>query len=97
MSESSKRPVYSKEFRQRAVDLVLSQKYTLRKAADSLGVKLHTLGYWVRQYRLVQGVAEVESGDPVQLIAALRKENAELKMEKEILKKAAAYFARESQ
>ena len=91
------KPVYTAEFRQQAVELVLRQNYTVKQAAESLGVKFHTLDYWVREHRKKHGVAEaLSAGDKERLLLALQKENAELRMEREILKKAAAFFARES-
>lgn len=88
---------YTPEFRQRAVELVTIKKYTVQQAADALGVKFHTMNFWVRKYgRLDRVERAVNEGDKDKLIDALQKELAELRQEKEILKKAAAYFAKES-
>lgn len=88
---------YTKEFRDRAIDLVVRQGYAVAKAAESLGVKFHTMDYWIRNHRREHRVETAMSeADKDQLLEALRRENAELKVEKEILKKAAAFFAKES-
>jgi transposase len=88
---------YTQEFRDRAIDLVVRQGYAVAKAAESLGVKFHTMDYWVRNHRREHRVETAMSeADKDKLLEALRRENAELKVEKEILKKAAAFFAKES-
>lgn len=88
---------YTPEFRQRAIELVTRKKYTVQQAAESLGVKFHTMDYWVREHRKKNRVERaMTEGDKDQLIDTLQKELAELRQEKEILKKAAAYFAKES-
>jgi transposase len=88
---------YTQEFRDRAIDLVVRQGYAVARAAESLGVKFHTMDYWIRNHRREHRVeTALSEADKDKLLEALRQENAELKVEKEILKKAAAFFARES-
>ena len=91
---------YTKEFRQEAVKLVLEQHLSWAKAAHQLSLPTSTLGNWVKAYqegklgeigRTYRPLTEIEME-----LARVRKENSTLKMENEILKKAAAYFARES-
>jgi len=91
---------YTKEFRQEAVKLVLEQHLSWAKAARQLSLPTSTLGNWVKVYqegklgeigKTFRPLTEVEME-----LARVRKENSTLKMENEILKKAAAYFARES-
>jgi transposase len=91
---------YTKEFRQEAVKLVLEQKLSWAKAARQLSLPTSTLANWVKAYnagklgdigRSYRPLTEIEME-----LARVKKENATLKMECEILKKAAAYFARES-
>ena len=91
---------YTKEFRQEAVKLVLEQKLSWAKAAHQLSLPTSTLANWVKAYnagklgdigRNYRPLTEIEME-----LARVKKENVTLKLECEILKKAAAYFARES-
>ena len=91
---------YTKEFRQEAVKLVLEQHLSWAKAACQLSLPVSTLGNWVKSYqegklgeigKSYRPLTEVETE-----LARVKRENATLKMENEILKKAAAYFAKES-
>ena len=90
---------YTSAFRQAAVQQVEAGR-SVRAVARSLEMSPKTLSYWV--YRARQGLALIKrQGDvpATQLeaeLSRLRAENARLKVEKEILKKAAAYFAKES-
>lgn len=82
------------EFRREAVRLALSSGRTRREIAEDLGIGLSTLMRWLGQERDVRESSEV----PFDLHAELkwlRRENADLKQERDILKKAAAFFARE--
>jgi transposase len=94
-----KRSKYSKEFKLDAVNLVLEQGYTRQAAADSLGICPSVLGRWVKEYRKDDEHAFRGNGSltPEQLeLRHLREENRQLKMEKDILKKAAVFFAKET-
>ena len=90
---------FTREFKLEAVKLVKERGVSMSQASRDLDIHLNVLRKWVK---------DVEA-DPVQAfpgqgqmkadqaeIAKLRKEVAKLKMERDILKKAAAYFARES-
>jgi transposase len=91
------RKVYTPEFKRSAVALVTEQGYTPEAAAKSLGVKLGTLKYWLKQARRGGGVADpAEQADLKKRNAELEREVARLRMERDILKKAAAFFAKES-
>lgn len=82
------------EFRREAVRLALSSGRTGREIAEDLGIGLSTLTRWLSQER----DASEPSEGPVDMHAELkrlRRENAVLKQERDILKKAAAFFARE--
>jgi transposase len=90
---------YTKEFKREAVELVTKRDYTVYQAASSLGISRGTLGRWKQEY-LSAGEGAFpghghQSADMEEL-KRLREENRKLRMEKEILKKAAAFFARES-
>jgi transposase len=92
-----KRRKYTQEFKEEAVKLVTEQGYQITEAARNLGVNVNMLGRWKRQ---AEGVGEDTpglQGGTVMLaeLNHLRKENKRLKMEREILKKAAAFFAKE--
>ena len=94
-----KRPKFSLEFKQDAAKLVIGKGYTHQQAADSLGVSLSAIGRWVRAERgpdnsSTKQNSSLKLSDQSELIR-LRKENEELRMEREILKKAAVFFAKE--
>jgi transposase len=89
--------VYNAEFRRSAIALVTEQSYTPEQAAHSLGVHPGTLKYWLRRYRVSGKVIDpVQEADLRKRNAELERENARLRMERDILKKAAAFFAREA-
>jgi transposase len=82
------------EFRREAVRLALTSGRTRREVAEDLGIGLSTLTRWLGRDRDTSEPSEV----PVDLHAELkrlRRENAVLKQERDILRKAAAFFARE--
>ena len=82
---------FDEEFRREAVNLVLGGVSAVRAAAD-LGVSQTTLSKWVAAARGSQ--AETVSETEHEELKRLRKENAQLRMERDILKKATAYFAK---
>jgi transposase len=91
---------YTKEFRQEAVKLVTEEKLSWSEAALRLSLPTSTLGNWVKAYKSGKLVDIGKTYRPLTEVemelARVKKENVELKMERDILKKAAAYFARES-
>lgn len=99
MSRSSKFP---EQFRKDAVELARSSDRPLRHVARELGVNHETLRNWVRTAERAEaaaqpgGVSPDVSASEQEELRALRKRVAELELEKEILRKAAAYFARET-
>ena len=91
-----KRPVYNLEFKQDAAKLVIEKEYTHQQAADSLGVSLSAIGRWVRAERGPTIETKPTPGLSGQTeLVRLRKEVEQLRMEREILKKAAVFFAKE--
>ena len=94
----SRRKKYSKEFKLDAVSLVTDQGYSRAEAARSLGLNSNMLGRWVSEQRNDGGHAFRGNGKltPEQEeIRELRSQVKNLKMEKEILKKATVFFAKE--
>ena len=88
---------YSKEFKLQAAKLVTEQGYSCDKAAEKLGTTGFSVRNWIKKFQKTgELLSQQESQPKIDEIRKLRKELAQLKMENEILKKAAAYFARES-
>jgi transposase len=86
---------YTREFKLSAVKLVNEQGYSPAEAARSLGVDPATVRAWVAKFGTEAGLEPTGEGALGAELRRLRKENAQLRMEREILKKAAAFFARE--
>jgi len=86
---------FSREFKLSAVKLVTQQGYTPVEAAKSLGVDPASMRYWVEQFCQEAGCTPTGDGALLEENRRLRKENARLLMERDILKKAAAFFAKE--
>ena len=93
------RRIFSREFKLEAVKMVSERGVSVAQAARDLGLHENVLRKWVRDQKADpqhafpgQGQMKPEQAE----IAALRKEVAKLKMERDILKKAAAWFAKES-
>ena len=94
----SKRKQYTQEFKDSAVKLVTEQGYKLSEASRSLGVNVSVLRRWKVA---AEGGGKLNdkgqsSADLKAELTRLRKENHRLQLEREILKKAAAFFAKES-
>lgn len=86
---------YTKEFKEEAVKLVTEQGYTQSAAAKGLGINSKNIYRWITETKVgVLGKKRVLGSEQEELIR-LRKENSRLKMEQEILKKAAAFFAKD--
>jgi len=93
-----KRKKYTEEFKREAVRLVESRgERTIGDVAESLGVAENLLHNWRRKYSETAAEVRQQRGEtPEEELKRLRRENAQLKRDKEILKKAAAFFAKES-
>ena len=96
---ASSRRRFSRKFKVEAVRLVIERGVSAAQAARDLGVHTNVLRNWVREHRAdpaqaFPGVGQQRAEDAE--VTQLRREVARLKMERDILKKAAAYFAKES-
>jgi transposase len=90
------RPAYPPEFRREAVELLRAGR-TPRELSESLGVSEQTLRNWRRQDQVDRH--ERDDGltiDEREELARLRRENTRLKQERDLLKRAAAFFAAEN-
>jgi len=97
--EKLKRRQFTAEFKIEAAKLVLEQGYSYAQTGKQLGVLAKLVKEWVTKYqeaKLIAGTARLRVTPEQQELSRLRQEVQRLKMERDILKKAAAYFARES-
>lgn len=85
---------YTKEFKEEAVKLVVERGYTQAEAGRALGVDSKNISHWIKAFAPDKSVGKQINPDQEE-IKRLRKENERLIMEREILKKAAAFFANE--
>ena len=84
------------EFRRRAVELAREGDKPVAQIARDLGISESGLRRWIAQVDVDQGKREGLSSGEKQELVRLRRENRVLHMENEILKRAAAYFAKEN-
>ena len=95
MNDKKQRKDFTDEFKNDAVKLVTEQGYTSNEVGRRLGINHSNVSRWVREYRRrlenPTNTPELEAE-----VKRLKKENKRLLMEREILKKAAAFFANES-
>ena len=94
MSQKRTYKQYSTEFKEEAVSLVNDQGYSVPEAAKALGINPNMLYRWKEKFEAKQAGNQLSESERDELIR-LRKENRKLLMEKEILKKASAFFAKE--
>jgi transposase len=93
------RRLFSREFKVEAVRLVMDRRVSVAQAARDLEIHENMLRRWMKELSAdpAQAFPGHGQGKPEQLeIERLRRENAKLRAERDILKKAAAYFAREA-
>jgi len=94
MNKKRQYKTYPREFKEEAVALITEQGYSVADAAKSLNIKTNLLYNWKNQLEQEASGSMLSPDDKAELIK-LRKENKRLRMEKEILKKASAFFAKE--
>jgi transposase len=87
---------YPPEFRRRAVELARRREKPIAQLAADLGVSDASLHAWLKQADIDEGGAEGLTSDERAELVRLRRANRVLEMENEILKRAAAFFAREN-
>lgn len=92
----AKRKKFTKEFKEEAAKLVTEQGYTQAAACKSLGITDANLSRWVQDAKGLKAKKPAQTAENAELMR-LKKENQQLRMEREILKKAAAFFANEPQ
>jgi transposase-like protein len=86
---------FSPEYRMEAVKMVIETSRPIAEVARDLGINEGTLGHWVTKYREDHPVSEELTIDERARLKELERENRELRMERDFLKKAAAFFAKE--
>ena len=92
------RPLHTKKFKEETVKLMKEQGYAISEAARNVGISLGLLGRWKREFEISQD-GQSDLGGMANMRAELkrlRKKNKRLEVDREIFKKAATFFARES-
>ena len=95
----SKRRNYTDDFKRNAVNLVVNEGYSFKAAADAVGVSYKSLREWHGKFAPQPQPCDENASlqDLQEEVRRLRRELKRAELEREILKKATAYFARESQ
>ena len=87
---------FSDEFKRDAVEIVRSSDKSIAEVARELGIYDSSLGSWVRQDQVNRGERDGVSSNDKDRLLELERENARLRMERELLKRAVAFWVRES-
>ncbi len=94
------RKQYTKEFKLDAISLVLDQGFTIAEAARSLGISANMLGRWIKENQADNNGQAFRGNGKLtpeqEEIRRLKIENKQLKLERQILKEAAVFFAKET-
>ena len=95
----SRKRSYTEEFKQGAVDLVVNESLSVNEVGRRLGTSPKNISRWLQELsagKKAQVDHSQSNEDLLQRVKLLEKENSRLRKEREILKKAAAFFANES-
>lgn len=87
---------HSEDFKRDAVRIALTSGLSRRQVSSDLGIGVSTLGKWIKIAQEDED-ASLPDADLIREVERLRKENTILKQEREILKKATAFFASQKQ
>lgn len=87
---------FTDEFKRDAVALVIDEDRRVVDVAESLGIGEGTLGNWVRQARIDRGERAGATTSEREELVRLRRENTQLRMERDLLKRATAFWVKES-
>jgi len=87
---------FSDEFKRDAVEIVRTSDRSIAEVARELGIYDSSLGTWVRQDQVDRGEREGVSSNDKDRLLELERENARLRMERELLKRAVAFWVKES-
>ena len=87
---------FSDEFKRDAVEIVRSSDRSIAEVARELGIYDSSLGSWVRQDQVNRGERDGVSSNDKDRLLELERENARLRMERELLKRAVAFWVKES-
>ena len=85
---------FSPEYKAEAVKLVVEEGLTHQQVAADLGIGLSTIEKWTRERTVTKDMSETVSESEREELKRLRKENTQLRMERDFLKKTANYFAK---
>ena len=94
------RGIYTKELREEAVKLVVEGELSIPEVGRRLSIAPSTLAYWVKAYKggKLKDIGKLQrpQSEIAMELSRVKRELAEVKLERDLLKKAAAYFAKES-
>lgn len=88
---------FSDEFKADAVEIVRTSEKPVAQVARELGIGESTLGYWVNRDRVDRGEKEGVTSEERAELAELRRDNTRLRMERDLLKRAVAFWVKETE